>query len=426
MVGLEVEHHEFDAVLDECQFLTVGRELRAIALYCGRWKHHLLVDKGGVGKVLVFLAADGGSVDLPIAGALAGVGYGAIVVLPSKIFLSSCSVGNLLGGAVFNRRHKHLAARDKCQLLAIGRHYAFASGSGKAFYHVFLIEHEVDIHFLRCCAALLGVDFAIVGVAQCAVIGHREESHRMGGVIGHSLHFGGIVNVERIDIKRATTTFAEEIHGLAVGSQHRVAVFTATLGEVGVLACGHIVAPDVASHRRGVVLAPLVLKALAVVIEHGVAVAAEADIFGGSGEHLHGATAFYAHLIQFAQSTCREQSTLGGVLNYCAEIHILAVGRESCRHFSCRIGGQALGAASLRGHYIDIEVALTVACKSYLGAVGTPLWITLITVLRSQPYGCSACSCHFPDIAFIAESYFLAVRRYFCLTQPQRCGCRHG
>ena len=201
LFGLEIEHHEFDAVLDKCQFLAVGRELWAVAFYGARWQHHLLVDKRSISEVLVFLAADGGCVDLPIAGALAGVGYGAIVVLPSKILLSSCSVGNLLSGAVFNRRHKHFAARDKCQLLAVGRYHAVAGRCSHALYIFLFIEHEVDFHLLWSCVAHLGVDFAIVGVAHCAVICHREESYRVCGVIGHCLHTRWIVDVERIYVE---------------------------------------------------------------------------------------------------------------------------------------------------------------------------------------------------------------------------------
>ena len=70
----------------------------------------------------------------------------------------------------------------------------------------------------------------------------------MGGEFGHCRHFGGVRELEGIYIETSSVTFAEEIYCLSVSADNRIAVLTATSGQVGVAACLGIVTPYVTCH----------------------------------------------------------------------------------------------------------------------------------------------------------------------------------
>ena len=89
----------------------------------------------------------------------------------------------------------------------------------------------------------------------------------MGGEVSEFLYGLGGIDVHRIDIECASVALAKEVDGLAVGAEHGVAVLAAALGKIGVLAGGSVVTPDVAGHRRGVVLAEHIFQTLVVLIE---------------------------------------------------------------------------------------------------------------------------------------------------------------
>ena len=71
-----------------------------------------------------------------------------------------------------------------------------------------------------------------------------------------------IIQRESIYIERTFIALTQEIHRLAVGSPDRVAVFSCTGRQVGMLACFGIIHPDVPRNGRSVMLAPFVFKSL--------------------------------------------------------------------------------------------------------------------------------------------------------------------
>ena len=256
-LALHVHHHQAFALFDKRQLLAIGRELWRRAVYILVRSDDFFLDDGGVGEVEVFLAADSSLHQLPLAVALACIHEGAVVGSPAHVGLSLWCVGDFLGGVVFNRGYKHLAAHHKCHLLAVGRHCATGGTTGVVHDadSIAIVVEEVDVHFIWLAAVGLGVDFTVVGVAKCAVGSHRKAAHRVFLERGDCCHLRRVVQREFPHIERAPVALAQEIHRLAVGAEHWSAVFATTVGEVGVLAGSHIVAPHVASDGRSVVLA---------------------------------------------------------------------------------------------------------------------------------------------------------------------------
>ena len=120
-----------------------------------------------------------------------------------------------------------------------------------------------------------GVYLAVVGEDERAVGRARQETHRVRLEVGDALGFVGCVDGHRVDVECAAVALTQEIYGACDSVIHRVAVFAGTVREVGVGAGGGIVAPDVACHRRCVVLAPLVLEPFYIHVKHYVAVGRE-------------------------------------------------------------------------------------------------------------------------------------------------------
>ena len=75
--------------------------------------------------------------------------------------------------------------------------------------------------------------------------------------------------------------------------------------------------PDVAGDGGGVVLAPLIFAALAVLIVEGLAVGTEADHLCRCGEYLLGTAPVGRYLVEFGHRTRGEEGAAGGVLNGC-------------------------------------------------------------------------------------------------------------
>ena len=97
-----------------------------------------------------------------------------------------------------------------------------------------------------------------------------------------------IIQRESIYIERTFIALTQEIHRLTVGSPDRVAVFSCTGRQVGMLACFGIIHPDVPRNGRSVMLAPFVFKSLAVLIKKGIPRRIKADQFGRCSQHLFG------------------------------------------------------------------------------------------------------------------------------------------
>ncbi|MDA8977074.1 hypothetical protein N9F58_00925 [Akkermansiaceae bacterium] len=77
------------------------------------------------------------------------------------------------------------------------------------------------------------------------------------------------------------------------------------------------------------VLAPVVLVALAVMVEEMRSLFGDVQIFGRCGEKLGGLAAFHRDLVEFTDATVRDIHRGGGVLTSGSENDAGAISRES-------------------------------------------------------------------------------------------------
>ncbi len=133
------------------------------------FKHRLLLDNGGIGKVRVGFAGYCGTVDVKPAIALAGIVELAAVFAPCQIGLPFWGVGDLLGGLVVDGCHKYFAAAYEGNLLAVGRSHSAASRHSESACRIGIIDCYIDGNLRGLRARTLGVDLAIVGIGHCAV-----------------------------------------------------------------------------------------------------------------------------------------------------------------------------------------------------------------------------------------------------------------
>ena len=192
----------------------------------------LLIDKGSIREVGVFLAGDGSLIEVPVPIALAYIHQGAIVGTEGHTALILRREGNLLGGIIFHRSHKHFATHGECHLLAIGR---YGSRRGTACHtqildFVHIVAGDINAHFLRFATYLLRIDLTVVSEAEVAVIGQRKEAHGMCAIVSHSLNLLWGIQGEGINIGTATVALAKDVHCLPVLAQHRIAVFACDVG----------------------------------------------------------------------------------------------------------------------------------------------------------------------------------------------------
>ena len=75
-----------------------------------------------------------------------------------------------------------------------------------------------------------------------------------------------------VHVHVATLVFAQVIERLPVGTDHRIPVLTWTVCDIGVLTTLGIIIPYIACNRRGMVFAPLIFAAFAILIEKALAV----------------------------------------------------------------------------------------------------------------------------------------------------------
>ncbi len=305
LLALKVGHGYLVAVLYEHHTLAVGRNLRVLArhIVIGR-EERLLVDEGSVGKVGVFLACYGSLVYIKVSVAVGGVVDSAVVSAPRGSALGLGGVGDLASGGILYRGHEEVAVADKRHLLAVGRRHGLGGSAQAAAYGlVYVVGHDVDFH-LGGFAPLVahGVDLTVVAESQGAVGTAREESHGVGLEFGHGCHLGGVGEGEGIHVEAAAVALAQIVDGLTVTSEHRVACLAGMFGEIGVLAGLGVIHPHVASHRRGVVFAPLVLGAFVILIEKRLAVGHELHAVGRSAEYLAGASALDGHAVELTHA----------------------------------------------------------------------------------------------------------------------------
>ena len=83
-------------------------------------------------------------------------------------------------------------------------------------YFVLIVTYQVYFYFLRGGISLLGIDFAIISIAQSSVAAHRKETNRMGLETCHGIDGLWGIERERIYIETSPVTFAQEIDSLIV------------------------------------------------------------------------------------------------------------------------------------------------------------------------------------------------------------------
>ena len=352
--GLRLHVHGLQraAVFDVGHALAVGT-VRRLHVDQRRLHQLLLLELCGVGELLLVLVHDARLVDLPKSATLRGVDKAAAVGREVDIALLLRRVGDSLCRGVVCRRDVDVAVHHEGYFLARWRHRELR---GAASQHlspqlvgaVVGNHREVESHGLA--ALLEGVDGAVVGVAQRAVGGAREEPDGIALVVGE-LRLGRLAYAALVDVEGAVF-LAKIIIRVVVAAPYRRAVLAGEIGQLGVVAT--LVEPDVAADGRLVVFAERVLVAFVVVVEQGVVVA-HADVFHRYvGEEAH-ASAFVAHLIDLREVGEHDARGLrhdrgfqhdGAVVSPSHGVLVATVGRNPSRR------------ATVPAHHVDVHAAL--------------------------------------------------------------------
>lgn len=289
----EVAHCELVAVEYVGELLAVGRHAGHSALMAVGLEHGLLGDEGGVGHIGLVVAGDCGLVDIDAAVALRAVVERARVIAPGRLVLGLRGRGDAPRGGVVGRGDEYVAAPYKGYAVAVGRGH---TGTGTAT-HCHLVNlrggvgREIDGHLGGLAGAGgKGVQLAVPSEGKASVSGTRQEAHRMGAEVGHRLGLCAGSEGGAVDIDRPAVALAQEVH-LAGRAGHGIGVLAWQVGEIGMAPCGGVIEPYVAGHRRGMMLAPLVLKTLDVLVHKLLAARQPAHITGRGAEYLHGDTA---------------------------------------------------------------------------------------------------------------------------------------
>ena len=203
LLRLQIEHHQPDAVFDKGEFLAVGRELRIGTFHGGGGQQHFFFNQRGVREVRVFLAGYLGKVELPVAASLAGVGQGAVVRRKGEARFACRCVRHLLGSGIVCRSDKDFSAQREGNLFSVRGHNGRGDSVGRLQVGELrpVIAHQFYGDFLRGGIRLLGIDFAVVTVAQRPAVTHGEEAHGMCLEAGDGLHLSGLCQREGIHVE---------------------------------------------------------------------------------------------------------------------------------------------------------------------------------------------------------------------------------
>ena len=309
----------------------------------------------------------------------------------------------------------------KGHFLAAGRHADGCGAVRSDLAYQFLVVAvgvDGDVHTLGLTALAQGEDFAVVAIAQGAVVGYREEAHGIVLVVSelHGLAADGVL----IDVERAVL-LAQVVIGLAVGRPARGAVLTVEVGEFGELPV--TLEPHVARDRAGVVLAVGVLIALDVVIQD-VAVGIDAQVLHGQRREQACTAAAGAHLIHLGERAAGKQDGLRRGHIGRLEQHRAAV-EEAQRGFVAAVGSQALGCATVLADDVHVKAPLAGRRKGHLLAVGAPHGIGVIGRIGRQLMGRSALHRHSKQVPLVGERDGLPIGRNSAKAHPQRVSlCR--
>ena len=156
---------------------------------------------------------------MPVTRPFTGIDQRPVVGAPRHVALRGGRLGHPLRRAVLDRGHEEFAAHREGDLLAVGRHGRVRSPGGEVEDGLLpgIVARKVDHHLAGLAAGRLGIDLAVVGIAQRAVVTHRKETHGMRAEMGHGSYLGRVVQRERVDVERPSVALAEEVDLRPVG-----------------------------------------------------------------------------------------------------------------------------------------------------------------------------------------------------------------
>ena len=419
LARLQVDDAQRGTVFEESHFLAVGRE-GGLEGRASRNHQRLFLHTDGVGEELLFLVGEARQIDTPHTVAFGRINQRTAVGAETQVALLLGRVGDAAGGFILHRGDVDVAMHNESHLLAAGRHgNVCRTAAQQLIHHVALqaVGHDGYGHLLRFSTFAQGVELAVVGVAQQAVVGHAERAHRMGSVARQLAFFRTVGR--RFPHVETAALLAQVVEGTAVGRPHGFAVFA---GKAGYLLIGALpvegAQPDVFRNGRLVMLSPGILISLLVLIEQAAAVTAERKFLHGQRREEHGASALGVHRIDLREEGRGELTVLhvgtdGGSKEYCLIV------LEGLGIFVARVGGEASGRSSLTSHQIDVEAAFAVGGKGDVATVRRPHGTRVVTGVRRQLHRPSAFDRHSIDVTFVGESYLPSVGRQGGITQPQ-------
>ena len=425
LLGGEVDDADGAAVFQESHFLAVRAVLRLERSH-GGVRQSFFLDVGGIGEELFILVGYLALIELPQAVAFRSIDQAASVWSEIHVAFLLGRVGNLLGGLVFGRSHIHVTTKDECYFLTFGREGDFGCTAALDLADdvaVNLVGHHPDVYLLRLSAFLQGIDATVIAVAQCTVVGTAQEAYRMLLVLRHlcrisALH-GSLEHIER------AVLFAQIIIGVGTGPD-RIAVFTIESGQLLVSAFTVQTAhPHVTGDGRGVMLSPGIFISLLVMIEDGLSVGREADVFHRHGREHHRSSARSAHFVHLRE--------LGG-----SKLHVfgcrkdvrleqdMSVVLESQGSLVARVGGESGRYTAVLVHHIDVHASQSVAGKGDGLSVRTPDGPGVVGRVGGELIGPSTLGRYRVDVTFEREGDLCAVGGDGAVTHP--CcivGCIH-
>ncbi len=242
---------------------------------------------------------------------------------------------------------------------------------------------------------------------------------KMGQLLRPVHGFGG----GAVDVERAAVTLAEE-DDFPVRRVERATVLAGVRGQPGVLARGSVIAENVARDGGGVVLAPDVLAAGAVLIQERGAVPVETEAAHGSGNHLLRAAAGNRDAVQLRHPFGGKQRTGSRVLDDGGVIDVAVVRGKGEGGLLSGVGGHPMGHAAAGGDGEDVAPTVAVGDECQRLPVVRPHGRRLEALPRGEPLRRAAAAVHYVNVPFVSKGYLRAVGRDGAVAHPQRRSLR--
>ena len=196
-----------------------------------------------------------------------------------------------------------------------------------------------------------------------------------------------------------------------VADPHGEDVLGVVFGDIGDALLGRIPDPDVVCHAAAVVLPGAEFTHHAVVGQP-LAVgrpAAEAPFREGN---LFGHAALGGYGPEFAGEAVAYAVAVDYLLAVAAPCHHHVVGAHTVAHVVTRVGGcvgEPYRFAALRGHQVNLAVAVVLGCEGYAAAVGGVAGESFVSQVGRQPAGLSSAYGYPPEVSGVSEYYFTSV-----------------